>query len=29
MKATDELRGDHEVISEFLEIMTVINNKIS
>lgn len=29
MKATDELRNDHKIISEFLEIMTVINNKIS
>lgn len=29
MKATDELREDHKIINEFLEVMTAINNKIA
>lgn len=29
MTGTDELRNDHKIISEFLEIMTAINRKIS
>lgn len=29
MKATDELREDHKIISEFLRVMTAINEKIA